>query len=133
VKHIEKVIGTKAPGQSRAKKGGEIAPNGEFYEGGKFIATTDHAKRKKAVRRVGPARVEIEFRVWVDSRPGFIPLWGVLAGIEVPDRAKWTFSLNHSLRLHYAEPVAVAQRQRDIQAWNSGKRWRSTESNLCYE
>lgn len=33
-----------ADGQRRAKAGGEFGANGEWYEGGKFIATTDHVK-----------------------------------------------------------------------------------------
>jgi len=36
--------------QKRAAKGGEIAPNGEFYKGGAFIATTDNYKLKKELR-----------------------------------------------------------------------------------
>lgn len=35
------------PKQKRAAAGGEIGPNGEFYKGGAFIATTDMPKRLK--------------------------------------------------------------------------------------
>ncbi len=35
-------------GQKRAAVGGEIGPNGEFYKGGAFIATTDQPKAQKA-------------------------------------------------------------------------------------
>jgi hypothetical protein len=37
-------------GQRRAKAGGEFGANGEWYEGGKFIATTDRAKQAPAER-----------------------------------------------------------------------------------
>lgn len=37
--------------QARAKVGGEIGANGEFYEGGKFIATADNAKKHKPTYR----------------------------------------------------------------------------------
>lgn len=35
---------SKDDGQRRARKGGELGANGEWYEGGKFIATTEAAK-----------------------------------------------------------------------------------------
>ena len=34
--------------QPRAPKGGVTGPNGEFYKGGAFIATTDRPKGKKS-------------------------------------------------------------------------------------
>lgn len=37
--------------QRRAKTGGETGANGEWYEGGKFIANTDHAKGHKSAGR----------------------------------------------------------------------------------
>lgn len=37
--------------QRRAKIGGETGANGEFYEGGKFIANTDRAKGHKVAGR----------------------------------------------------------------------------------
>jgi hypothetical protein len=43
-------------GQKRARKGGEFGANGEFYEGGKFIATKDNAK--SAPRRWEPTAEE---------------------------------------------------------------------------
>lgn len=117
--------------QPRAKPGGEIAPNGEFYPGGKFIATTDRSKQHKSPRG-SSRRVQIEHGVWVEEMEGFLPLWGSLAGVEIPNRTNWTFSFNDSLRLHYAEPAAVLQRRRDIDAWNVGMRWRSTSNRNAY-
>lgn len=38
-------------GQRRAKIGGEVGANGEYYEGGKFIANTDRAKGHKVAGR----------------------------------------------------------------------------------
>lgn len=37
--------------QRRAKIGGEVGVNGEYYEGGKFIANTDRAKGHKVAGR----------------------------------------------------------------------------------
>lgn len=38
-------------GQKRAKVGGEVGANGEWYEGGKFIATRDNAKQAPTPKR----------------------------------------------------------------------------------
>jgi hypothetical protein len=40
--------GAKAMTQVRAKRGGEVGPNGEFYKGGAFIATTPDYPKGKA-------------------------------------------------------------------------------------
>ena len=112
-------------GQKRARPGGEVGANGEFYEGGKFIATTDHAKGKKRAGK-GSGRVEVENYTWVPSRDGFRPLYGRLAGIEVRDRATGRFSFNEGLRGDDATAGAITQRRADIAAWNEGKRWVST-------
>lgn len=48
-------------GQQRAKAGGEHGANGEWYEGGKFIATTDHPKAdSRRQRRGSGSRVLVE-------------------------------------------------------------------------
>jgi len=108
--------------QPRAAKGGEIGANGEFYEGGKFIARSDRAKKHGYKKPTG--RREIENRVWVDGIEGKLTLWGVLAGHEIWNREENTFSFNTELRLHFAEPDQVAKRKEWIKAWNNGERWR---------
>ena len=50
--------------QRRAKQGGELGANGEWYEGGKFIATTDHAKKRGSYKPthkwlVAPGELEV--------------------------------------------------------------------------
>ena len=47
----------------RAKKGGEIGANGEFYEGGKFIATTERPKGKQKAKKA-TGRQEIAAYKW---------------------------------------------------------------------
>jgi hypothetical protein len=61
-------------GQKRAKIGGEVGANGEFYEGGKFIATTDHSKRHGSVKRK-PRKVQIRPFEWVIAEPGQRPIF----------------------------------------------------------
>ena len=51
--------------QSRANKGGEYGANGEWYEGGKFIARTDRPKGK--ARKSSTRKIEIEPYVWVED------------------------------------------------------------------
>ena len=58
----------------RAPKGGAYGANGEWYEGGKFIATTKHPKRHGSYKPKG--RVEIEPYVYAERREGFAPIWG---------------------------------------------------------
>jgi hypothetical protein len=108
--------------QPRAKKGGEFAPNGEFYEGGKFIARTDKSKNLAAKKPTG--RCQIENGVWVEKIEGRLTLWSVLAGIEFFNRENNTFAFNSELRLNFAEPEQVAQRKAWIESWNNGERWR---------
>jgi hypothetical protein len=62
--------------QRRAGPGGETGANGEWYEGGKFIATQDNPKRsgrsKKGTRKVG-----IEPWKWeIPPEEGMRPIYG---------------------------------------------------------
>lgn len=44
----------------RAKKGGEVAPNGEFYKGGQFINTiAANQKQPSIARSAKPSKVQI--------------------------------------------------------------------------
>jgi len=113
--------------QPRAKQGGEVGPNGEFYEGGKFIATTDHAKSRVGRKTTG--RVETESGIWVEGREGWRPLFGKLAGVEEFVRPLNQFRFNSRLRIHYAEPAVIEQRHAMIAAWNAGKRWISSDTS----
>jgi hypothetical protein len=73
-------------GQKRAKIGGEVGANGEFYEGGKFIATTDHSKRHGSVKRK-PRKVQIRPFEWVIAEPGQRPIFSIVgAGAAYIDR-----------------------------------------------
>ena len=63
--------------QKRAKVGGERGANGDWYEGGKFIATSKARVKQHGSVKTGK-KVEIEPYVWVDEREGFRPLMGLL-------------------------------------------------------
>jgi len=114
---------------SRAAKGGQLGANGEWYEGGKFIATTDHPKGgPKKHKKTG--RVEIEPYVWVDGQEGKSPIFRTMAGVEIFNRDNNTFSFNPDLRLHYAEPEAIENRKANIAAYNSGLRWKVLSTGI---
>lgn len=63
----------------RAAKGGELGANGEWYEGGKFIATTDREKKLGSTPKAAKSRkVQIEPYVWVvDTRRPLFSFVGV--------------------------------------------------------
>jgi hypothetical protein len=65
--------------QKRAKVGGETGTNGEFYEGGKFLPSTEKAKGKPKATKV--RKVEIEPFVWVERPEGKTAIYPQLAGI----------------------------------------------------
>ena len=66
--------------QTRAKVGGEVGANGEFYEGGKFLNTVaDKGKGKPAKPKA--RKVQVEPYVWVVSdRTPIFSMVGAQAG-----------------------------------------------------
>ena len=65
--------------QKRAKPGGELGANGEWYEGGTFISTTD--KPKSPVRPHKPHRTEIAPYVWEIAPEGKKSIYRAFVGI----------------------------------------------------
>lgn len=67
---------------ARAKKGGEMGANGEWYEGGKFLNTVpENAKREGSVK-AKPRKIEIEPYKWVLAPEGkFASLYSRFAGV----------------------------------------------------
>lgn len=111
--------------QARAKVGGEIGANGEHYEGGKFIATLNNPKSRKAAYQV-TKRQEIEHTVWATPPvAGQRPIFGQLAGTFKLDHAANKFianSLNEQTiawlgAARYAALLAYVER------YNAGERW----------
>lgn len=127
--------------QPRAKPGGEIGANGEWYEGGKFIATTDHAKSAGKGRKA-TGRQEIEPYKWdVPPEPGMRSIWqamspGVFTG-KLPDgRMGLNPHTSEHTWLYYNDndPALVEQAKARYQAladrFNAGERW-FKESPMC--
>ena len=107
--------------QARAKKGGQIGANGEFYKGGAFIATTDHQKRLP-VKRVKIRKQQVENYVWVLPPEGFKSLFGVLGGVEDFENGKFVFNERLS-KSYYGSPEQIEERRFRIAQFNEGKRW----------
>ena len=109
---------------SRAAKGGQVGANGEWYEGGKFIATTDHPKGK-ARKYTSTGRVEIEPWVWVQRIEGKRPLKERM-GMEIFNHDNKTFRFNPAIRDNggNAFPIEfINERKALIELWNAGERW----------
>lgn len=104
----------------RAKKGGQVGANGEWYEGGQFVSVAGLPKSKKRTSNTS-RRVEVEPYVWEVSRDGMAPIYRCMRGLEfvVGGRAEFNFSL----RGEYATPEEVARRIDRIFRFNSGERW----------
>lgn len=113
---------TAADGQRRAKPGGERGANGEWYEGGKWIANTDRAKGQKETRRA-TRHQEIDRNSWELPPAGKISIYQQLAGVEIYDRETGHFRFNEDLGSYYATPEAIAKRKRNIELFNAGERW----------
>ncbi len=107
--------------QKRATTGGEIGPNGEFYKGGAFIATTE--KPKGPIKTHMPRKVEIERGVYVMDKENEVSVYRQIAGVEI--RSGEIFIFNPNLRNEYNTPEAVQLRKTHIEAYNAGFRWKN--------
>jgi len=105
---------------SRAKAGGQVGANGEWYEGGQFIATTDHAKsHKRAAKSSG--KVEVAPYVWEFAPEGMAPIYRCMRGLEFVRNGRAEF--NPRLSGEYATAQEVARRMDRISRFNAGERF----------
>ena len=111
--------------QRRAQKGGETGVNGEFYEGGKFIANTDRAKGSPKPQ--GKLRKYLAEPGKLVEAPALDPgeyagaILPMLAGIELYDASAKTFRLNPDIAPGYYG--THQERQESIDRYNGGARW----------
>lgn len=108
--------------QKRAKAGGELGANNEWYEGGKFIATQDLPKRirdKLAKKAVG--RVQVDGYKWEQPQPGQMSILDKLAGTVLNPR---NGEVNEGyLEYIHATPEQVSMYKDLAQKWINGERW----------
>ena len=105
----------------RAKKGGEYGANGEWYEGGKFIAKTERPKSQPRAAR--PRKVEVEPCLWVESCADSIFThikWDVVirGGIAVTHPMSFRGSDGE-----LASADSIAKQKVLIDLYNNGERW----------
>ena len=101
--------------QRRAKTGGEIGVNGEWYEGGKFIANTDHPKGQP--RKAKPRKAEIRPWVWVEAPSAdHRAICATIGGID--------FKYNHDTGTLHPCQDDIPQHRLDLaEAFNAGRMW----------
>lgn len=109
--------------QKRARKGGEYGANGEWYEGGKFIATSERTKKRKPVK--SSRKQEIDSFKWeTHENPDAIAIYPQLSGIEIRN-SDGAFELNTKLNgraMGWSDSHEI-ERQEKIDAFNDGFRW----------
>lgn len=111
--------------QKRAAKGGEVGANGEWYEGGKFIATTERKKTEGSKPR-GTGKVEIAPGVYEVAPEGMKSLYRMIGlGIYgVWDRASEKIVINpRAETIMHKNNISRESVQALIDQWNSGQRW----------
>ena len=109
----------------RANKGGEVAPNGEFYKGGRFINTIaenpkkngSRTRSKKAGKReVAPFAWEVQPNV--DSRSIYQLIAGTYGYVEA---GVMILNINPRTLAYYGDSEAEVRTL--AERWNNGERW----------
>lgn len=116
--------------QARAKVGGEIGANGEWYEGGKFLNTVkENAKKDGSHVKVAKVRnVEIEPGVWVmQPSANAKPLISFIGRGAEPCRNGSDFRMTPRMAAFANDGtcggVTLAEMQAICNRYNAGERW----------
>ena len=118
--------------QKRAVKGGEVGANGEWYEGGKFIATTERAKTE-GTKPKGSGKQEIAPYVWEIAPEGMKSLYRMIGmGIYGAwDRAEGKVVINPCAEtLMTQNGITRETVQNLIDRYNAGQRWIETSAQM---
>jgi len=111
--------------QGRARKGGEIGTNGEFYEGGKFLPSTEMPKRTGSERKASTGKQEIANYTWeVPPTPEHKSIFTRIAG-KVAGWKVWNQELHFAGTDNSLAYAGLTREQADdlIYRWNHGERW----------
>jgi len=107
---------------NRAKKGGQVGINGEFYEGGKFLPSTERPKGKP-VEKTG--KQEIEPYKWEVAPEGKTSIYKQIAG-TIGSVRNGVAELRTDDRLHATLSyygVTLTKAQELVDSYNAGGRW----------
>lgn len=110
---------------NRAKKGGQIGQNGEFYRGGTFLPTTKLPKQSPQTNGRGTRRTQIAPNEWA-AMPStvHISLFATLAGVYARLEHDGTLTLVDTASCTagwYDEDLREIEKR--IAAYNAGYRW----------
>jgi hypothetical protein len=107
---------------NRAKKGGQVGVNGEFYEGGTFLPSTERPKGKP-VKKTG--KQEIEPYKWELAPEGKTSIYKQIAGI-IGSVRNGVAELRTDDRLYVTLSyygVTPTKAQELVDSYNTGNRW----------
>lgn len=110
--------------QQRAQVGGQTGANGEWYEGGKFIATTEQPKGKPA-KTTATRKEQYEPYKWaVAPEQGQRPIYAI-AGVwtKTNRTGQMEFVANEKTVAHYGDTFQGYKITELIEMWNNGVRW----------
>jgi hypothetical protein len=106
----------------RAKAGGELGANGEWYEGGKFINTIPENAKREGSKRSKPRKVQVEPFAWVTVNEWRQSIYTKLAGVygKVVD-GKMVLNVNPQTLTHFGDTMEEVERL--AERYNAGERW----------
>jgi len=108
-------MSNKENNQRRAKQGGEVGANGEWYEGGKYIATTERGKGKPG--RKGTGRQRIAANDWAVAPEGMMSLYSQFAHL-----VNWnTREIMEGPCNYYGKTVEEVAEM--MKKWEAGQNW----------
>jgi hypothetical protein len=111
--------------QKRALTGGERGANGEWYEGGKFIATKDFPKRvKQAIDKASTGKVQFEPGYgpdkWVVPEPGKVSILDSIGGTSMGPNGE--LNRDYIARTGFS-PEQVKEIETAASKFKDGERW----------
>ena len=106
--------------QNRAKRGGEVGTNGEFYEGGKFLPAT---KKPKGAPRPQAARKEqVEPYRWEVPAEGRRAIFGLVVGCVAQQTPNGLVPFAPGVA-YYGSTVLGHEIADLCERYNRGERW----------
>lgn len=106
--------------QQRAKRGGEVGVNGDFYEGGKFLPNTERPKGKLAPRKARKEQVE-PYR-WEIPAEGKAAIFGLIVGSVAQQTAAGLVPFAAGVA-YYGDTVRGHKVADLCERYNRGERW----------
>lgn len=98
----------------RAMRGGEIGANGEFYQGGQFVADNPNTVKGSAARTSGKHKIEIEPYKWITAENGEKSIFSSLVGTI----ARWIYGNDRKTDFKQIELVPNAAELCKRNGWN---------------